>query len=233
MRAGKFEPEETSVMTRVFSQVDVFVDVGANIGYYTLLARKMGVAVIAVEPQPRNLNNLRRNIAINKWQDAVSIAPVALADQAGSLPLYGASATSASLLKGWCGHSRFAQVVPVSTLDTVACEIPSCTPIAFKIDVEGCELGVLKGGGITLDRFPRSYWMVEVWLDENYPGGTNPDFLAVFETFFSRGFTAHIANAPLTPVTRADVDRWISQGHADHGKWNYLFVGPDAALNER
>lgn len=55
MRNGVFEPDETALMQKIFTQVDTFVDVGANIGYYTCLALQSNTPVIAFEPQPLNL----------------------------------------------------------------------------------------------------------------------------------------------------------------------------------
>ncbi len=55
MRTGRFEVEETALVARLLDQVDLFVDIGANIGYYTCLALKKGKPVIAFEPQQQNL----------------------------------------------------------------------------------------------------------------------------------------------------------------------------------
>lgn len=229
MRAGTFEPDETAIMSRVLPRADLFVDVGANLGYFTLLARKFGVPVIAIEPQPRNVQTLFANLAANGW--TAEVFPVALAECPGALPLYGASGPSASLLPKWAGYStRHVQTVPVSTLDTLLASQPAGKTLAVKIDVEGAELGVLNGAAQTLARFPDSYWLVEICLSEFHPDGANPDFLAIFETFFSRGFSAFVADRHLTPVDQADATRWAAQGKTDSGVFNYLFVGPGQTM---
>lgn len=55
MSSGKFEPEETRVVRDCLQDVDVLVNVGANIGYYCCHALSLGKPVIAVEPIARNL----------------------------------------------------------------------------------------------------------------------------------------------------------------------------------
>lgn len=229
MREGTFEPDETAIMSRVLPSVDLFVDVGANLGYFSLLARKLGVPVIAVEPQPQNVKTLEQNLSANNWR--AEIHQVALAERPGTLPLYGASGPSASLLPRWAGYStKHVQQVPVSTLDILMASQRDDKVLAVKIDVEGAEIGVLNGASETLGRFPNSYWLVEVCLNEFHPDGSNPDFLAAFATFYSFGYRAYVADELLEPVLLADARRWAKRGVTKSGKFNYLFVGPEAAL---
>ena len=101
MEKGEFEPEETKLIQNLFDKVDVFVNAGANTGYYCCLARKMGLYVVAFEPLERNVQILQRNMLANNWDD-VEIHPVALGDTVGLLKLYGGG-TGASLVKGWAG----------------------------------------------------------------------------------------------------------------------------------
>jgi hypothetical protein len=69
MRSGKFEVEETAVIARLLPRVDVFVDIGANLGYYTCLALQSGKPVVAFEPQQQNLQCLFQNLTVNGWED--------------------------------------------------------------------------------------------------------------------------------------------------------------------
>ena len=120
MRRGEFEVEETALIAALLHRTDFFVDVGANLGYYTCLALQAGRNVIAFEPQGQNLRCLFQNITANGWQDRVEVFPLALSDRPGLLTLYGASGPSASLVRNWAGYSsRFKQVVAVSTLDHI------------------------------------------------------------------------------------------------------------------
>lgn len=58
MRTREFESEETAIIADLLPRVDVFVDIGANLGYYTCLALQNGRSVIAFEPQQQNLRCL-------------------------------------------------------------------------------------------------------------------------------------------------------------------------------
>jgi hypothetical protein len=79
MRAGTFERVETETISRLLNDADVFVDVGANIGYYSLLALQRGKRVVAFEPQGHNLRAFYASLEANGWQDPVEVFPVALA----------------------------------------------------------------------------------------------------------------------------------------------------------
>ena len=64
-----WEPEETKLVSRLLEEGDVFVDVGANLGYFTLIASdavgKTG-RVFAFEPEPNNFSLLQKNVEVNK-----------------------------------------------------------------------------------------------------------------------------------------------------------------------
>src|SRR5574337_132291 len=62
MRTGQFEREETRIFQRLLVWADGFIDVGANLGYYTCLAMQKGKATMAFEPQGQNLECLYRNL---------------------------------------------------------------------------------------------------------------------------------------------------------------------------
>jgi len=96
MEAGTFEPEETKIVNEFLSKTDVFVDVGANAGFHSCLARSRDKHVLAVEPCPGNLRSLFRNLEANSWLD-VEVWPIALAQTPGCLTLWGCN-TGASLL---------------------------------------------------------------------------------------------------------------------------------------
>jgi FkbM family methyltransferase len=220
MRLGVFEREETAAILNELQTSDVFVDVGANLGYYTLMARQQGKPVVAFEPQAQNLHCLYSNLIANDWQDGVEVFPLALAETPGILTLYGASGPSASLVKGWAGYSsRFQQSVAVSTLDHILGGRFAGCRLLIKIDVEGAEYGVLRGAVATLSRMPRPAWLVEICLNEYHPSG-NPDFRAIFDIFCDHGYLASTPEG--VEVTADDVAKWAAAGTTGGG-FNYLF----------
>mgnify|MGYP000338714943 CR=1 FL=1 len=78
MANGVFEPEETRVVLSLLDEVEFFINVGANIGYYTCHALAKGKRAIAVEPMQRNVYYLLKNIKSNGWEKQVEVFPVAV-----------------------------------------------------------------------------------------------------------------------------------------------------------
>lgn len=230
MRNGTFEPEETALIQQFLSKIDVFIDVGANLGYYTCLALHNGKPVIAFEPQRQNLQCLFQNLIVNGWRDGVEVYPVALSQKPGLLTLYGASGPSASLIQNWASYSPlFHQIVPVATLDNVLSGRFLEQRCFIKIDVEGAEYQVLSGALTTLARTLKPIWLLEVCLHEFHPGGMNPDYRKIFQMFWDNGYQAFTAAKTPTLVTPADVDLWVTNKYCASGTFNYLFIAPDEA----
>jgi FkbM family methyltransferase len=227
MREGTFEPEETALIAQLLPSMDGFIDIGANLGYYTCLALQAGKPVVAFEPQEQNLRCLFQNLTINGWQDRAEVFPLALSEKPGLLTLYGASGPSASLVRNWAGYSpRYSKVVPVSTLDRVLGTTFGGKRLLIKIDVEGAEYQVLKGALGTLEMRPRPVWLLEVCMDEFHPSGLNPDFERIFRLFWDAGYRAYTASRSPTPVTPEDVRAWLESRRSDSGTFNYLFADP-------
>lgn len=222
MQDGNFEPQETSLLRHLFQQADVFVDIGANIGYFSCLARHAGTKTIAIEPLPENLNVLYANLMINGWTD-VEVLPLGLSDKPGVGTFYGGG-TGASLLAGWAGASEvWKRAVALTTLDNVLGGRFSGKKLIIKIDVEGAEYGLLRGAMATIGMQPKPTWLIEICLTENQ-SGINPDFRAIFELFWGNGYDATNPCAPARIITQEDVDRWIKNKRRDFGYVNYLFT---------
>lgn len=88
---GIWEPFETELLRRSLSPGARFLDVGANLGYFTVLAAAwVGESgrVYAFEPEPRNAALLNHNIVLNGVEDRVTVCEAALSDHSGSARLY-------------------------------------------------------------------------------------------------------------------------------------------------
>jgi FkbM family methyltransferase len=231
MLDGVFEPEETASLLRYLPQTNVFVDVGANVGYYTCLALKHGKHVIAVEPQSQNLHCLYASLEANNWTDRAEVFPVGLGTQPGVSILYGASGASASLVRNWAKYDpRYRQTIPLSTLDIVLADRFPNRGVFIKIDVEGYEYQVLQGSSRSLDRVPRPIWLVEIFFDEYHPSGMNPSFRDTFEWFWKYGYEVRTANSEFTLVRPTDVEHWCRIGRCDSGTINYIFTHPTEVI---
>jgi FkbM family methyltransferase len=130
----------------------VFVDVGANDGYFSLFAaRRVGTTgiVVAIEPSTRERTNLRRNLARNGFAN-VDVLSTALGAVSGEADLRLAQGTHS-------GHNTLGRFVyddvktanvervTLKTLDQVAMELSLRRIDFIKIDVEGSEAGVVAG----------------------------------------------------------------------------------------
>lgn len=224
MQEGTFEPEETILFKEHFRNADVFVDVGANIGFYTCLARLAGKHVVAIEPLQKNLEYLYANILGNNWTD-IEVFPVGLSDSPGLATLYGGSSTGASLIGSWAGASQlFRRIITVSTLDILLGDRLEGKKMLIKIDVEGAEYPVLLGATNVMCMQPKPTWIVEICLNEFHPDGMNPNFQDTFNLFWQYGYEARTADQNNQLIQRADVDRWVKDGRCGSGTINYKFV---------
>ena len=202
----RFEAEERKLVIRDLETTDVFIDVGANIGLYTVIARSHGVRVVAIEPHPMNLRYLRRALHANGWND-VEVQAVGVAGENGEASLYG-GATGASLVRGWAAVSEeHAQTVRITTLDALLADRFEGDRLFVKIDIEGGEYDALRGASSLLRRTPRPRWLVEITLVENR-AAQNPHFAATFQLFFEAGYRAFAATAPMIEITPEDVQEW-------------------------
>jgi FkbM family methyltransferase len=228
MLRGKFETEELAAVIPALQWAETFVDVGANVGLYTCIARHLGRQTLSIEPQTGNLGYLLRNLTINGWEDA-AVWPVGISSKPGLLTLFGASGPSASLIKAWAGYSaRFKQTIPVTTLDTLVGDRFYGKRLFIKIDVEGAEYDVLLGSERTLALEPQPIWMVELCLSEYHPGGTNPNFKKTFDIFWKHGYQARAMGPAAKIIHPEDVDRWVAQGKTEDGEINFLFSGNES-----
>lgn len=126
-----------------------FFDIGANHGQFSLVVSHWfpphEKRCFAFEPHPENSSVLKENLQRNNCLN-VEVVNLALAAQAGTMMLYGESVT-ASLQSS--GLRTKGYIVDVDTLDSF-CERTGVVPDIMKIDVEGFELEVLRGGLKTL-----------------------------------------------------------------------------------
>jgi FkbM family methyltransferase len=222
MASGFFEKNEIHAFLTQLQRASVCIDIGANIGLYTCLAASRGKHVVAIEPMPSNLKLLCRNLVRNDFND-VEVFPLGLSSTGGITRIFG-DGTAASLLQGWAGASeKFYTIVPVTTLDLIVNTRFDGLPLLIKLDVEGFEGEVLKGAKRTLGLDPKPTWLVEICLNEHFPGGLNGRFYETFEVFWRCGYHATTADEEQRLLQPDLISRWVEQGFVDFGSHNYLF----------
>lgn len=163
-----YEENEWRFVAQFLKPEMTFFDIGANQGFYTLLAAKyVGLKgkVFAFEPVPREFRNLNWNILINRFQN-IKAEPVALGVQEGFTDMFvcldGKGAYSSLQPPSEKVRAKRKLIkVPITTLDEYV-QGNNISSIDFiKIDVEGGELSVLKGGINVLSKL-RPVLMCEV-----------------------------------------------------------------------
>ncbi len=156
---GSFEPNEFAFVDRVLKPGMVFVDVGANDGYYTLFAaRRVGPTgrVVSIEPSSRERAHLQRNLGRNGL-DNVQVVAAALGARQGVADLHLAHGVHAGHnTLGEFAHDDVVRAsserVSLETLDTVVARHGLAQVDMVKIDVEGGEAGVIAGAREVLSK---------------------------------------------------------------------------------
>ena len=162
MLKGKYEPTTTNIFKTLLFPGDVVVDVGANVGYFSMLARSMvGVngKVFAFEPEPNNLKSLHQNIRLNNFENVYPY-PVALSSRKGITEFY----TSVDDSR----HSLVKAKYHNSTVTVTMDKLDNLGPFhinLLKVDTEGSELEVLKGAEETIRKSPQINIITEVSLE--------------------------------------------------------------------
>ena len=134
--------EDMSFMLHLLRPSDVFIDVGANLGSWTILGGKVcGASVYAFEPVPLTYRRLRDNVLINDLDGKVETSNCALGEASGELGFTSELDTMNHALSD-SDIETDGIIVPVETMDRV---LGCASPALIKIDVEGFELAVLKG----------------------------------------------------------------------------------------
>jgi len=208
----QWEAQLSALLPKLCPPGSVFVDVGANFGYFTCLlaarlGRTPGSRVIAIEPNPDLLRLLHANVGIN-WSGApVRIEPVAVAETPGEMVLSIANdrAANGTLAPVEAeGQSLRTHRVTVTRLDELLRDEPRIDLI--KIDVEGFEPAVLRGAVDTLAR-PDLRLVVEWSVPQLRDAGFDPmETPQLLEAAGYRLFEAEAGPDPAagTPLTAAD-----------------------------
>lgn len=143
---GLHEASEMGFILHALREDDLFVDVGANIGSYTILAAgAVGAKTISVEPVPTTFHRLLDNIRLNGLEQRVQAVCCGLSSEPGELRFLSSLDTMNRVALP--GDDLPTITVPVDTLDALC---NGRVPAVIKIDVEGHEKSVLQGAAAVL-----------------------------------------------------------------------------------
>lgn len=202
---GTWEPNISNWLRRTLKPGDGFIDLGANVGYYTLLAKKLVLdgPVWAFEASPTIYRQLVRNIELNNFDvvaynfavsDRDGEVSIHLGDNQGTANIFGGAPTEA--------------VIPARSLDSVLADQDVSAVRVIKIDIEGAEDLALAGMQETWKRLPdAAEFMVELSTDLLQPRGVDPN--SIVRMFEGRGYRAFRATNDYNLYSYRNADRYV------------------------
>lgn len=203
---GSYEPIETALVRAMIGPGDVVVDVGANIGYFTVLMGKLvgpTGCVFAVEPDDRNFELLSENVARNGLVVNTVLKRAAAGETAGILRLFksrvnfGDHRVWTSRARSSGERERESSSVDVISLDSL---IGPDRRINFiKIDVQGYEPAVIAGLSLAFAQQRIGAMLVEFWPSGIAGAGFDPS--AFLRTLFGYGLSIwHVKASELVEI---------------------------------
>lgn len=181
---GLSDFSDCALLLHLLRKEDLFVDIGANVGVYTVLASGVvGASSIAIEPVPSTFTRLCANLQVNDIVSRAIAHNVGLSREAGTLRFTSDRDTANHVApENWSGPTI---AVPVATLDEV---LNGRGPTLIKIDVEGWESQVFAGAKSTLDSSPLLALIVEM---DSTTATMNDNDDAVDRTLRHHGFATY------------------------------------------
>ncbi len=192
MRIDTFEIKEPETLNWInsFKKGDTLLDIGANVGIYSLYAAYRGHKIAAIEPDALNFALLNLNIKDNDFNEKIIAYPYSVHEKSKSSMLnihgyyWGGTASSFDRKLDWRGRDMVSVFQQGSAGITVDDFIEACNffPNHIKIDIDGNELLVLRGATKTLDNPRCKSVLVEAFED-------HPEYQQCIEIFEEKGFT--------------------------------------------
>jgi FkbM family methyltransferase len=178
LAAGTYEQPIADLFASVLRPGMAVLDVGAHIGYFSVVAgKRVGPTgqIWSFEPDPANRASLERNVAANGMDDRISVVPLAVASAAGERILYrvaGDTGSSTVYPRGETGGDSLA--VTTTSLDVWAASEGWPPVDLVKVDAEGAEADVLAGMTEVIRRNPTLVTVLEFQADALEAAGEDP-----------------------------------------------------------
>ncbi|MCX6719014.1 MAG: FkbM family methyltransferase [Candidatus Taylorbacteria bacterium] len=206
---GAFEKTEIDLFRRCLKPGMTVVDIGANIGYYTVIAAKnigSNGKLFAYEPENRNYSFLEKNIGINKLTNVIPFK-IGISDKKGTNKLY-LDDDNKGRHSFVFNEDKSAISIETDTLDESLRRYGSPTIDIIKIDIEGAEFLALQGMKETIKRSPNL-----IIFSELYPKGMRKlggDPRKYLENLVESGFSLSIIDGDSNKVTPiSDIQEFV------------------------
>lgn len=149
---GTYEPELQKAIRDFIQPGEIVFDIGANIGYISLLfAQQVGAGgkIVAFEAFPSNVDRLKKNIALNNLQDRIEVIAAAVIDQSKPVKFLVGPSGGMGKAEGSAGRQEIAYSTSIEVmgvcLDDFCLNAGHPLPRAIKMDIEGGEVLALPG----------------------------------------------------------------------------------------
>ena len=202
---GQYEPALTRLLAEVVRPGDVVLDIGANVGYYTLLlSQKVGPTgkVYAFEPAPGNFELLCKNVETNGCTNVVAVNK-AVSNEQKSIKLFLSKDNLGDHRIYDSGDSREHVIVDCIRLDDFLARSAADIRV-IKIDVQGAEFQVLAGMTSLFNKNSDLTMFMEFWPYGLRRSGADPK--AVLELLRGNGFVLCDEASPNTPVNQKTLE---------------------------
>jgi FkbM family methyltransferase len=218
---GYYEPFETELIGACIKNGDVVVDIGANIGYYTLMfARQVGETgrVFAFEPDPANFSLLKRNVQRNGYRN-VELIQKAVAAQSGTLRLYLSDENRGDHRVYNSNDGRPSIAIDAVNLSDYFAAYNG--PIDFiKMDIQGSEAGALRGMADLLRKHASVALLTEFWPIGLHRFGVESD--EFIHMLHQLDFEIFHVNEEVQRLEPADVHQLTQMYNAEKGNYTNL-----------
>jgi len=200
---SNFELDERYLIQHFLKSGEIFVDIGANIGLFSLIAAKsVGKTgrVFAFEPTSSTIKLLNRNVKLNRFRNVICLQLALSFSNEKKIMFTSQDGYSAwnSFAMPSKGRKFEEEIVESTTIDDFVNKYNLIGKISFmKIDIEGWEIYALKGGRKTLSRLDAPHLLVE-FTDENAQL-TGNSCAALYRELCNLGF--HIFNIDVNHKT--------------------------------
>jgi len=209
---GTYEEYTSSVFKQYVKSGMVVLDIGANIGYFTLLAASLvgdSGKVFAFEPELKNYSLLSKNIEINGYKNVIAV-PKAVSDKVGELQLFldreesgGHSLFKASAIRG-NENSIEAITVNTTSIDEFFGDSGQVVDI-IKIDIEGAEVMALNGMQNTINKSKNIKLFSEFTPHKLKNAGNSAE--GYWDLIMRSGFAyIYLINSHVKKLEKADLD---------------------------
>ncbi|MDM0033285.1 FkbM family methyltransferase [Variovorax sp. J22P271] len=205
-RNSIWEPFETEVFCRLCQSGDFVLDIGGNIGWYSVLASKLVGPIgrlLTFEPDPANFALLSRNVARCGDRPTTDLRQEAVGETPSKVKLFRSSTNLGDHRLFDDGTERGSIEVPLQTLDSMLVG-EARWPDIVKSDTQGSEARILRGARATLSRGWRPIFLLEFWPFGLTGSGSDP--LALWTELLALGYKMYEvseANPRLTTLAES------------------------------